>query len=66
MKVSISLYFLVLFLSLSLFSHTVSAEPEEDDGVFELTDDNFDSEFPKYNPLLINFYAPWCNHCKEL
>ncbi|XP_022907362.2 protein disulfide-isomerase A6 homolog [Onthophagus taurus] len=35
--------------------------------VIELTDNNFDSHVLKSNDLwLVEFYAPWCGHCKNL
>ena len=47
-------------------SSIIKCEPEEEDDVLKLTDDTFDQEFNKYNPLFVNFYAPWCSHCQDL
>lgn len=44
---------------------TVSAA-DMDNGVMVLTDKNFDEELAKHELLLVEFYAPWCGHCKKL
>jgi len=44
----------------------ISAQSETDDEVLVLNTENFD-EAVKSNPLmLVEFYAPWCGHCKKL
>uniref|UniRef100_A0A914H4U7 Protein disulfide-isomerase n=1 Tax=Globodera rostochiensis TaxID=31243 RepID=A0A914H4U7_GLORO len=37
-----------------------------EDGVFVLKDSTFDSFIAKNPTALVEFYAPWCGHCKQL
>uniref|UniRef100_A0A8C6YDJ1 Protein disulfide-isomerase A3 n=1 Tax=Naja naja TaxID=35670 RepID=A0A8C6YDJ1_NAJNA len=43
-----------------------AAWPARASDVLELSDDDFDSGLADRNVALVEFYAPWCGHCKRL
>ena len=48
-------FFLSSLLDVSVQSH-----------VIELSDKNFNEEINKHDFILVEFFAPWCGHCKTL
>ncbi|XP_040539146.1 protein disulfide-isomerase A2 [Gallus gallus] len=44
----------------------LSDELEEEDGVLVLHEHNFERALREHRLLLVEFYAPWCGHCRRL
>ena len=54
-----------IFLSL-LFSSTLTKPYQIEDHVIVLDESNFEQAIKEHDYLMVEFYAPWCGHCKKL
>lgn len=66
---SILIVFLVAASGVCLPPRSATAAAHEfaaDGTVLELDESNFDSAISAFDYILVDFYAPWCGHCKRL
>lgn len=56
----------LLLAGLVTLSTASSAPTYDSSDVFDLIPDNFDKVVLSGKPALVEFFAPWCGHCKTL
>ena len=58
--------FCYVVASLLLIGLSKGVEIAEEENVLVLTKDNFDEALQLHPMILVEYYAPWCGHCKSL
>nr|AQQ10870.1 disulfide isomerase [Conus miles] len=57
---------LATVFSLTLLAFVACEEVKQEEKVYVLNDKNFDNFVKENEFVLVEFYAPWCGHCKRL
>ncbi|KAL3638826.1 Thioredoxin-like domain [Castilleja foliolosa] len=65
-KVSIYLLLIVLTVTGSIPGHVSADESESKEFVVTLDHSNFTDFVAQHKFIVVEFYAPWCGHCKKL
>ncbi|KAI3685195.1 hypothetical protein L6452_34432 [Arctium lappa] len=63
---SVLLFLVALCIVSSLVPSISSHEFKIDGKVLELDESNFDAAISSFDFIFVDFYAPWCGHCKRL
>lgn len=62
----VSIVFFFFFSSIFISSICLNPEFPIDGTVLELNQSNFEAAISTFDYIFVDFYAPWCGHCKHL